>query len=138
MDFYDVFMSETDDIEVRRLGPHDREIARATLELMAQILCEQRSRLSDAYLDALLSRTRPQIYIDFWGTWTPDPLGERSYLINFVRSINGSTWLETLGQYGVGWQHVTYNGSWSDSDLSHRPGPNSSKSATEAEVRRAE
>ena len=82
--------------------------------------------------------TRPQIYIDFWGPgWTKDPLHERSYLINFVSSMNGSRWLETLGQYHIGWQHTTYKGSWSDPALSHRPGPNPSKSATEAEVRRA-
>jgi len=49
-----------------------------------------------------------------------------------VRSINGSTWLETLGQDQVGWQHTTYKGSWSDPDLSHRPGPNPSHSVGEA------
>lgn len=82
-------------------------------------------------------QTRPQIYIDFWGTWTPDPLGERSYLTNFVSSIDRSAWLETLGQYRVGWQQTTYKGSWSDPDLSHRPGPNPSTSATQAEATRA-
>lgn len=82
-------------------------------------------------------QTQPQIYIDFWGTWTPDPLGERSYLTDFVRSIDRSAWLKTLGQYRVGWQKTTYKGSWSDPDLSHRPGRNPSQSATEAEVTRA-
>src|SRR5690349_12737592 len=67
-------------------------------------------------------QTQPQIYIDFWGTWTSDPLRERSYLINFVSSIDHSAWLRTLGQYRVGWQRTTYKGSWNDPDLSHRPG----------------
>lgn len=83
-------------------------------------------------------QTGPEIYIDFWGPgWSKDPLGERSYLINFVNSINGSRWLETLGQYRVGWHHTTYKGSWSDPDPSHRPGPNPSTPATQAEATRA-
>src|SRR5579884_1644524 len=80
----------------------------------------------------------PRIYIDFWGpAWSQDPLRERAYLISFVSSINGSSWLRTLGQYRIDWHDTTYNGSWSDPAMSHRPGPNPSKSATEAEVRRA-
>src|SRR5215831_13939311 len=82
-------------------------------------------------------QTQPQIYIDFWGTWTQDPLMERSYLINFVSSIDNSAWLKTLGQYRVGWQHTTYKGSWNDPDLAHRPGPNPSTAATKAEATRA-
>ena len=69
--------------------------------------------------------------------WSQDPLGERSYLTDFVTSIDGSAWLETLGQYRVGWQHTRYMGSWSDPETSHRPGPNPSHSATEAEATRA-
>jgi len=83
-------------------------------------------------------QTRPAIYIDFWGPgWSQDPMGERRNLTNFVRSINGSHWLETLGQYQVGWQHTAYKGSWSDADPTHRPGPNPSHGATAAEATRA-
>jgi hypothetical protein len=81
--------------------------------------------------------TQPQIYIDFWGTWTHDPLGQRGYDTSFVSSINGSSWLKTLGQYRVGWRHTSYKGSWSDPNLSHRPGPNPSQSAAQAEATRA-
>lgn len=83
-------------------------------------------------------QTQPEIYIDFWGPgWSRDPLGEHAYLINFVSSINGSKWLEILGQYRAGWQHTTYKGSWSDPDPSHRPGPDPSQSAIKAEATRA-
>lgn len=82
--------------------------------------------------------SHPRIYIDFWGpAWSQDPLQERSYLISFVSSINGSSWLKTLGQYRIDWRDTAYRGDWSDPEMSHRPGPNPSKSATEAEVRRA-
>lgn len=81
---------------------------------------------------------QPEIYIDFWGPgWSNDPLNERGYLTSFVNSIDGSKWLETLGQYHVGWQKTSYKGSWSDPALSHRPGPNPSQSAVQAEATRA-
>ncbi len=83
-------------------------------------------------------QTQPEIYIDFWGPgWSRDPLQERSYLIDFVSSINGSKWLETLGQYRAGWQHTTFRGSWSDADPSHRPGPDPSTPAVQDEATRA-
>ena len=83
-------------------------------------------------------QTAPQIYIDFWGPgWSKDPLNERQYLTNFVRSINRSSWLEILGQYGAGWQHTTYVTSWSDTAISHRPGPDPSQDTTKAEATRA-
>jgi len=52
--------SQAEEIEVRRLGRDDRDVARATFELMADVFGETRSRLSDGYLDGLLSRP------DFW------------------------------------------------------------------------
>lgn len=53
-------MTDIDHVDVRRLGDLDREIARATFALMARVFGEQPSSLSDAYIDALLSRP------DFW------------------------------------------------------------------------
>lgn len=83
-------------------------------------------------------QTVPQIYIDFWGPgWSRDPLNEHQYLISFVSSIDRSSWLEILGQYGVGWQHTTYKTFWNDPDPSHRPGPDPSESAVNAEATRA-
>jgi aminoglycoside 3-N-acetyltransferase I len=41
-------------IRVRRLGPEDRELARATFALMASVFGEEHTPLSDAYLDRLL------------------------------------------------------------------------------------
>jgi aminoglycoside 3-N-acetyltransferase I len=62
-------MSETDAIEIRRLGQGDRDTARATVELMAEVFGESHSRLSDAYLDTLLSRP------DFWVIAAIEPGG---------------------------------------------------------------
>lgn len=82
--------------------------------------------------------SHPRIYVDFWGPgWSTDPLNERAYLPSFLSSINNSSWLKTVGQYRIDWHDTLYEKSWSDPALSHRPGPNPSKSAVEAEVRRA-
>ena len=51
---------EADGVEVHRLGPHDRDMARATFALMASVFGESHARLADAYVEALLSRP------DFW------------------------------------------------------------------------
>ena len=48
------------EIRVRRLGPEDRELARATFTLMATVFGEEHPPLSDTYLDQLLQRT------EFW------------------------------------------------------------------------
>jgi aminoglycoside 3-N-acetyltransferase I len=47
-------------VEIRRLGPRDRELARATFRLMADVFGERPATLSDVYLDGLLAR------LDFW------------------------------------------------------------------------
>ena len=49
----------------------------------------------------------------FWG-WTSDPSGEQSYLINFLSSVGGTDWLNTVAQYGGGNPINMYGGSWSD------------------------
>src|SRR5215470_8229066 len=49
-------VTESDDVQVRRLGPRDRELARVMLHLLADVFGEKRDRLSDAYLDELLGR----------------------------------------------------------------------------------
>jgi aminoglycoside 3-N-acetyltransferase I len=45
------------DIEIRRLGPQDRQIARTTFVLMAKVLAERRVVMSDAYIDRLWARS---------------------------------------------------------------------------------
>ena len=57
---YDGLMTESDGIEVRRLGPDDRQLARAVFHLMANVFGERPTQLSDAYLEVLLSQP------DFW------------------------------------------------------------------------
>jgi aminoglycoside 3-N-acetyltransferase I len=49
-------VTESDDVQVRRLGTRDRELARVTFDLLADVFGEKRDRLSDAYLDELLAR----------------------------------------------------------------------------------
>jgi aminoglycoside 3-N-acetyltransferase I len=49
-----------DDSGIRRLGPDDRETARATFTLMARVFGEKQAPLTDAYIDRLLARP------DFW------------------------------------------------------------------------
>jgi aminoglycoside 3-N-acetyltransferase I len=49
-------VTESDDIQVRRLGPRDRELARVTFDLLADVFGEKHDRLSNAYLDELLGR----------------------------------------------------------------------------------
>ena len=54
----------------------------------------------------------PRLYVDFWG-WTSDPSGEQPYLLNFLGSVGGSPWLQTVAQYGGGNASVLA-GTWSD------------------------
>jgi aminoglycoside 3-N-acetyltransferase I len=49
-------VTESDDVQVRRLGPRDRELARVTFDLLAAVFGEKHDRLTDAYLDELLGR----------------------------------------------------------------------------------
>jgi aminoglycoside 3-N-acetyltransferase I len=59
----------TETTEVRRLGLHDRDTARATFELMADVFGEPPARLSDTYVDGLLARP------DFWVIAAIEPGG---------------------------------------------------------------
>lgn len=77
----------------------------------------------------------PQVYLVFWDFFK-DPLGARSYIANFVRSIGGSRWLATVNQYGGGSPRHLLKGTWSDyHDLSIAKNP--SKQELVAEVSRA-
>jgi len=49
-------MSGSNNVKVRRLGPPDRDLARMTFGVLADVFGEKRDRLSDAYLDELLGR----------------------------------------------------------------------------------
>jgi aminoglycoside 3-N-acetyltransferase I len=53
-------MAATHTIEIRQLGHEDRQLARATFVLMAEVFAETCVDLSDAYIDRLLARS------DFW------------------------------------------------------------------------
>ena len=55
----------------------------------------------------------PQVYLVFWDFYK-DPLGERSYITSFVRSIGGNRWLATVNQYGAGSPRNLLKGTWSD------------------------
>jgi aminoglycoside 3-N-acetyltransferase I len=48
------------ELHIRRLGPADHGAARALFTLMAEVFEEERTPLSDAYIDRLLNRD------DFW------------------------------------------------------------------------
>jgi aminoglycoside 3-N-acetyltransferase I len=56
-------VTEPDDVQVRRLGPRDRELARVTFDLLADVFGEERDRLSDAYLDELLGRPSLLVFV---------------------------------------------------------------------------
>ena len=55
----------------------------------------------------------PTVYVVFWG-WTSDPSGEATYLKNFLSSLGGNSWLNTVIQYGGGNPTNLYGGAWSD------------------------
>jgi serine protease len=74
-------------------------------------------RPASSVAEALLShgglvQRAPKIYVVFWG-WKSDPSGERSYLLNFLNSVGGSPWLQTVAQYGAG-DGPVLAGTWSD------------------------
>ena len=54
----------------------------------------------------------PRIYLDMWG-WTSDPDGEAGYLQNFLGAVGGTSWLNTVSQYGGG-VGSSFAGAWSD------------------------
>ena len=65
----------------------------------------------------------PQVYLVFWDFFK-DPLGERSYIASFMKSIGGSRWLATVNQYGGGSPRNLLKGTWSDyHDLSIAKNP---------------
>jgi aminoglycoside 3-N-acetyltransferase I len=49
-------VTESNDVQVRRLGPRDRELARMTFDLLADVFGEKHDPLTDAYVDGLLGR----------------------------------------------------------------------------------
>jgi hypothetical protein len=57
-------------------------------------------------------QTGARVYIDFWG-WGSDPSGEQTYLTNFLASISGNAWLNSVTQYGAS-TSVSLGGTWSD------------------------
>ncbi len=57
-------------------------------------------------------QTGPRIYLDMWG-WTSDPDGAAGYLQNFLGAVGGTSWLNTVSQYGAG-AGASFAGSWSD------------------------
>lgn len=57
-------------------------------------------------------QTAPVVYLDFWG-WTSDPSGEQPYLTNFLSSIGGNAWLNSVTQYGAS-TNVRFGGTFSD------------------------
>jgi uncharacterized protein YjbI with pentapeptide repeats len=56
--------------------------------------------------------TTPRVYVDFWD-WTSDPGSEKPYLISFLNSIGGSSWLSTVTQYCASDQPALA-GQWAD------------------------
>lgn len=57
-------------------------------------------------------QTGPRYYLVLWG-WTSDPAGEAGYLQNFLGAVGGTSWLNTVSQYGAG-AGSYLAGSWSD------------------------
>jgi hypothetical protein len=59
-------------------------------------------------------QTTPKIYVVYWG-WTSDPSGEQTYLTDFLSTVGGTAWLNTVTQYSsAGNPTALYGGSWSD------------------------
>jgi hypothetical protein len=59
-------------------------------------------------------QTAPVVYVVYWG-WKSDPYGEQAYLSDFLSTIGGTPWLNTVTQYSnAGNPPVLYAGSWSD------------------------
>jgi hypothetical protein len=54
----------------------------------------------------------PVVFLVFWD-WTQDPSGEQPYLTNFLQTIGGTSWLNTVSQYG-GSPNVTFGGVLND------------------------
>jgi hypothetical protein len=58
-------------------------------------------------------QTAPRVYVVFWD-WTSDPSGEQAYLTRFLSSVGGTSWLNTVYQYGGGFGTGLLAGTWSD------------------------
>jgi serine protease len=58
-------------------------------------------------------QTGARVYVVYWG-WVSDPSGEQTYLNNFLSSISGNSWLQSVPQYGAS-TSVSWGGAWSDS-----------------------
>jgi hypothetical protein len=59
-------------------------------------------------------QTSPIVYVVYWG-WTSDPSGEQTYLTDFLSTVGGTPWLNTVTQYSnAGNPSNLYGGSWSD------------------------
>jgi uncharacterized protein YjbI with pentapeptide repeats len=83
---------------------------------MGQHACPNRGQLKDHGGPV---EKEPKVYVDFW-SWTSDPQGERPYLIRFLSSIGGSSWLSTVTQYCAS-DETEFAGEWTDtSSRAHR------------------
>jgi hypothetical protein len=59
-------------------------------------------------------QTAPVIYVVYWG-WGSDPNGEQVYLNDFLSTVGGNPWLNTVVQYSAAGNPTNlYGGSWSD------------------------
>ncbi len=69
-----------------------------------------RGGTSDGSSGTIGVETTPKVYIVFWGSqWNNnDPSGEASLVQNFLGSVGGSTWLNTVTQYCQGVASGTY------------------------------
>jgi len=59
----------------------------------------------------------PKVYVVFWGNWTRsggDPKDEQDYLINFLKAVGATNWLDIVLQYGGGSPANLYGGEWND------------------------
>jgi hypothetical protein len=58
--------------------------------------------------------THPVVYVVYWG-WTSDPYAEQAYLENFLSTVGGTPWLNTVVQYSyAGYSTDYFASSWSD------------------------
>jgi aminoglycoside 3-N-acetyltransferase I len=75
------------EIRVQRLGPEDRELARATFALMAAVFGEEHSPLSDTYLDRLL---QPPQFWAFAATYDGEVIGGMTAHTLMMTAFEGS------------------------------------------------
>jgi hypothetical protein len=59
-------------------------------------------------------QTAPVVYVVYWG-WTGDPSGEQAYLNDFLSTLGGTSWLNTVTQYSGAGNPPNFSfASWSD------------------------